>query len=107
MALFDHDEARRLRREGVPVKEISDRVGIGFVSVYRVTKVVVPEVPVPRKPSPRRFDHDEARRLRVCGASYLVMAERFGVSRQAVEQVCKGVHPLNISRTRRPRKAKP
>lgn len=37
---------------------------------------------------PRKFDHDEARRLRAEGLFYREIAERFGVSTQAVLRAC-------------------
>lgn len=38
--------------------------------------------------APRRFDHDEARRLRAGGLVYAAIAERLGVSISAVRVAC-------------------
>lgn len=37
---------------------------------------------------PRKFDHDEARRLRAEGQTYAALAERFGVTTNAIYIVC-------------------
>jgi uncharacterized protein YjcR len=78
---FDHDEARQLHRQGIPVKALAARY---TVSERAIRRAVGPT------PHPHAFDHAEARRLySEEGWGYYRIAKHFGVNPTSVRRVVK------------------
>ena len=86
-ARFDHEEARRLRAEGLSLEAVAARIGVSRSTVRRVCPQGAPRA---------RFDHEEARRLylETKGSdrpwNMTALAAKYGVNRSTIWRAIHG-----------------
>lgn len=86
-----HKDAKRLRSEGVKLKDIAKELNRSLNGVYNIVRDV--EVPVENRGRPKDPDgwHDQAKVMRKKGETLQAIGDKFGISRQRVAQICVGI----------------
>ncbi|AXQ68225.1 hypothetical protein HOT99_gp021 [Caulobacter phage CcrBL10] len=99
---YDHEQVIALYASGMTFMEIADKIGGRHNSLRTIVAKKAPHLLRAAGPRPR-FDHAEALDLYLSGEeNYETLAQRYGVSRSAVQQIVSGK-----AKGRRPSKRRP
>jgi orotate phosphoribosyltransferase-like protein len=89
---FDHEEARRMRTEGIVLRVIAERLAVSITAVRGAVRGIALGPRPERVGNSYRFkaDWDKARELRAAGLSHAKIAAEIGVSKQCVTRKLGG-----------------
>lgn len=92
-----HQLVHELRAAGASYKEISEKVGVKSVTIWKYLKTYDPVVPPRRALSLER--QEEARKMKQAGATYQAIGERFGMTAQSACELLRDAAPVQMHGT--------